>query len=48
MGKMAKAEIMKRCPDISETTIERSLAALLAEGYIEKVGAGRGTGYIKK
>lgn len=48
LGKVKKSDIVRQCPDISEITIERSLASLLANGYIEKVGAGRGTAYIKK
>ena len=36
------------CPDISETTIERTLKELLEAGFIEKVGKGRATGYAKK
>ena len=38
----------KACPDISVTTIERTLAELIACGFIEKVGTGRATAYIKK
>lgn len=48
LGKITKAAIIKQCPDISETTIERTLSKLLSEGYIEKIGAGRGAGYVKK
>lgn len=48
LGRITKADILSKCPDISETTVERALARLLSEGYIEKVGAGRGTAYIKK
>ena len=35
-------------PDISLTTIERTLHDLLTQGMIEKVGAGRSTGYVWK
>lgn len=48
MGKITKADIAAYCPDISETTIERTLKELLDAGYIEKVGRARATGYIKK
>jgi len=48
IGKVSKKEIMEVCPDISGTTIERALAALLKEGYIIKVGAGAKTAYVKK
>jgi Fic family protein len=47
LGKIRKADIAMLCPDISETTIERSLKQLLDSGYIEKVGVGKGTAYIK-
>lgn len=48
MGRITKADIASLCPDISQTTIERSLAELLKEGYIEKFGKSRGTYYTKK
>lgn len=48
LGKITKSDLMKSCPDISMITIERALSSLLEEGYIEKVGAGRGTAYVKK
>ena len=47
-GKISKKEIAQACPDISVTTIERTLAELIASGFIEKVGVGRSTAYIKK
>ena len=47
-GKITKKEIAQACPDISLTTIERTLADLLAAGYIEKTGIGRATAYVKK
>lgn len=40
-GKITKKEISQTCPDISLTTIERTLSDLLAAGYIEKTGTGR-------
>ena len=40
-----KAYIMEKCPDISETTIERSLSELLSNKRIEKLGNGRNTMY---
>ena len=48
IGKVAKADIVRECPDISLTTIERTLHDLLTQGRIEKVGAGRSTGYVWK
>lgn len=40
--------VVKKCPDISLTTIERALHDLLEQGKIEKVDAGRSTGYVWK
>lgn len=45
-GKVTKSDIVRECPDISLTTIERALHDLLSRGEIEKVGAGRATGYV--
>jgi len=45
IGKITKSEILETCPDISKTTVERTLAALMKEGYIVKIGAGRLTAY---
>lgn len=47
-GKITKKEIAQTCPDISLTTIERTLAELMAAGYIDKIGRGRSTAYVKK
>jgi Fic family protein len=46
-GKTTKAEILSLCPDISRTTVERTLNELLKNGYIEKTGQGKSTGYIR-
>jgi Fic family protein len=48
LGIIKKSDIATLCPDISETTIERTLKELLESGFIEKVGKGRATGYVKK
>ena len=40
-----KAFIMNKCPDLSETTIERSLNRLLKEDKIVKISGGRYTKY---
>lgn len=48
LGVVRKSDIATLCPDISETTIERTLKDLLDAGFIEKVGKGRATGYAKK
>jgi Fic family protein len=47
-GKITKKEIALVCPDISLTTIERTLSDLVASGFIVKVGSGRSTAYVKK
>ena len=48
LGIVKKSDIAAFCPDISETTIERTLKELLEAGYIEKVGKARATGYVRK
>ena len=46
LGPITKAEIAAQCPDISEVTIERTLAALKTNGDILKIGGGRYTKYV--
>lgn len=48
LGKISKKDLMERCPDISQGTIERTLSNLVKEGYIIKVGSGPATAYIRK
>lgn len=48
LGKITKADIANLCPDISISTIERTLKEMLVAEEIEKVGSGRGTGYVLK
>lgn len=48
LGIVRKSDIAAFCPDISKTTIERTLKELLENGYIEKVGKARATGYVRK
>lgn len=48
LGKITKKEIMDYCPDISQATIERTLTDLVKNGYIQKIGAGPATAYVKK
>ena len=45
LGTITKAEIIKKCPDISQITIQRALAELVANGDIIKIGGGRYTKY---
>jgi Fic family protein len=39
---------MEYCPDISKVTVERALTDLVNNGFIQKVGAGPATAYIKR
>lgn len=45
LGVITKTEIMKKCPDISQITIQRALAELVENGEIMKIGGGRYTKY---
>ena len=45
LGKITKTEIMTKCPDISQVTIQRSLNDLLKNDDIIKIGGGRYTSY---
>ena len=45
LGKITKSEIMAKCPDISQITVQRALAELLKSGEIIKLGGGRYTSY---
>ena len=47
LGKITKKEILEKCPDISTVTVERTITQLVKDGYILKIGAGRGTAYVK-
>lgn len=47
VGKITKKEIMEACPDISKTTVERTLTNLVKSGYIAKVGSGPATAYVR-
>lgn len=46
LGKITKSEIMKQCPDISQVTVQRTLADLLKSGEILKISGGRYTSYV--
>lgn len=48
IGTITKAELIEMNPDISDTTIQRSLAELLKNREIEKIGGGRYTKYVWK
>lgn len=45
LGVLTKADIMKKCPDISLVTVQRTLAELVSSGEIIKIGGGRYTKY---
>jgi Fic family protein len=45
LGRITKAEIMKRCPDISQVTVQRTLNELQKTGEIIKISGGRYTAY---
>jgi Fic family protein len=47
LGQLSKKDILGHFPDISTSTVEAGLSALLKEGFISKVGAGKKTKYIK-
>ena len=46
LGKITKTEIMNKCPDISQVTIQRTLNELVKNGNIIKIGGGRYTSYV--
>ena len=48
IGTVTKSELLNMNPDISDTTIQRTLADLLKCGEIEKIGGGRYTKYVWK
>jgi Fic family protein len=46
LGKITKTEIMQRCPDISQVTVQRTLNELHKKGEIIKISGGRYTSYV--
>ena len=44
---LSKAEVCKILPDVSPTTVEAVLGAMVKEGSIRRIGQGRSTRYIK-
>ena len=44
IGTITKAELVEQVPDVSQTTVQRTLTELIKQGRIIKLGAGR---YIK-
>ena len=47
LGRLTKQDILDRLPDTSVSTVENTLAMLLKEEFIAKVGAGKRTSYVK-
>ena len=45
VGTITKSEILAKCPDISQITVQRALAELIDSGEILKIGGGRYTKY---
>lgn len=45
LGKITKTEILQKCPDISQVTVQRALNELVKSGEIIKIGGGRYTTY---
>lgn len=46
LGKITKTEIMQKCPDVSQVTVQRTLNELVKSGDIIKIGGGRYTSYV--
>ncbi len=46
LGKITKTEIMQKCPDISQVTVQRALNDLVTSVEILKIGGGRYTAYM--
>ncbi len=46
LGKITKSEIMAKCPDISQVTVQRALSDMVNAGEIIKIGGGRYTSYV--
>lgn len=46
LGKITKTEILQKCPDISQATVQRALNGLMKSGEIIKLSGGRYTSYI--
>ena len=45
LGKITKTEIIQKCPDISQVTVQRTLNDLQKSGKIVKISGGRYTSY---
>ncbi len=47
IGRLSKRDILEKCPDISQITVERTLSTLIKEEKIIKIGSGKNTSYIR-
>lgn len=47
LQKLSKRMILEKYPDISTSTVELTLASLLKDGYIIKLGTGKNTTYMR-
>lgn len=48
IGKITKSELVKMCPTLSTSSIEKSIKQLVGEGKLEKHGKGKNTFYVIK
>lgn len=47
LGKFTKAELMELCPSLSVSSIEKALKELVIQQYIQKLGNGKNTYYVR-
>ncbi len=47
IGYFNKQDIRELCPSLSTSSLEGSLRALVAEGFIRREGKGKGTRYLR-
>ncbi|MDD6698409.1 MAG: hypothetical protein PUE51_08725 [Veillonellaceae bacterium] len=48
IGTFSKQEILAECPSIGRSSVEAALRKLVAEGELDKIGAGRKTRYARR
>ena len=47
LAPLSKAEICKILPDVSPTTVEAVLGAMVKDSTIQRIGSGRASKYLK-
>lgn len=47
LAPLSKADICKILPDVSPTTVEAVLGAMVKDSTIQRIGAGRASKYLK-